>query len=107
MIVPQTRLKVADNTGAKEIMCIRVMTPNKRWASVGDLIKASVKVAQPNRSFGSFAHDGKRFRQQIVECFTRPNAALELVSFCPQRLIAQCLHLRFQIVDRCDHFPVT
>ncbi|HEX5158814.1 MAG TPA: 50S ribosomal protein L14 [Ktedonobacterales bacterium] len=48
MIMPQTRLKVADNTGAKEIMCIRVMTPNKRWASVGDLIKASVKEAQPN-----------------------------------------------------------
>ena len=48
MIMPQTRLKVADNTGAKEIMCIRVMAPNKRWASVGDLIKASVKVAQPN-----------------------------------------------------------
>jgi len=49
MIVPQTRLKVADNTGAKEIMCIRVMGSSaKRWASVGDLIKASVKVAQPN-----------------------------------------------------------
>ncbi len=33
MIMPQTRLKVADNTGAKEIMCIRVMgAANKRWA---------------------------------------------------------------------------
>ena len=49
MIMPQTRLKVADNTGAKEIMCIRVMgSSGKRWASIGDIIKASVKVAQPN-----------------------------------------------------------
>lgn len=48
MIIPQTRLKVADNTGAKEIMCIRVMTTGKRWAGVGDLIKASVKEAAPN-----------------------------------------------------------
>jgi large subunit ribosomal protein L14 len=49
MIVPQTRLKVADNTGAKEIMCIRVMgSSGKRWASIGDIIKASVKDAQPN-----------------------------------------------------------
>lgn len=50
MIQPQTRLKVADNTGAKEIMCIRVMSggSNKRYAEVGDVIKASVKVAAPN-----------------------------------------------------------
>ncbi|MBF6589030.1 MAG: 50S ribosomal protein L14 [Ktedonobacterales bacterium] len=49
MIMPQTRLKVADNTGAKEIMCIRVLGGSgRRWAGIGDLIKASVKVAQPN-----------------------------------------------------------
>lgn len=50
MIQPQTRLKVADNTGAKEIMCIRVMSggSSKRYAEVGDIIKASVKVATPN-----------------------------------------------------------
>jgi large subunit ribosomal protein L14 len=49
MIMPQTRLKVADNTGAKEIMCIRVMgSSGKRWAGIGDIIKASVKEAQPN-----------------------------------------------------------
>ena len=50
MIQPQTRLKVADNTGAKEIMCIRVMSggSSKRYAEVGDIIKASVKVAAPN-----------------------------------------------------------
>lgn len=49
MIMPQTRLRVADNTGAKEIMCIRVLGGSgKRYATVGDLIKASVKAAQPN-----------------------------------------------------------
>ncbi|GER85553.1 MAG: 50S ribosomal protein L14 [Thermogemmatispora sp.] len=49
MIQPQTRLKVADNTGAKEIMCIRVLgTSNKKYATVGDVIKASVKSAAPN-----------------------------------------------------------
>jgi len=49
MIQPQTRLKVADNTGAKEIMCIRVMGgANRRYAGVGDIIKASVKQAAPN-----------------------------------------------------------
>jgi|SRR5689334_22055492 len=51
MIQPQTRLKVADNTGAKELMCIRVMSGSgkgKQYATVGDIIKASVKVAAPN-----------------------------------------------------------
>jgi len=49
MIQPQTRLKVADNTGAKEIMCIRILGGSaKKTAEVGDIIKASVKQAQPN-----------------------------------------------------------
>jgi large subunit ribosomal protein L14 len=48
MIFPQTRLRVADNTGAREIMCIRVAAGgNKEYADVGDVIVASVKVAQP------------------------------------------------------------
>jgi large subunit ribosomal protein L14 len=49
MIQPQTRLKVADNTGARVLMCIRVMSgSSKRYAQVGDVIKASVKQAAPN-----------------------------------------------------------
>lgn len=49
MIQPQTRLKVADNTGAKEIMCIRILGGSARqYAGVGDIIKASVKQAAPN-----------------------------------------------------------
>ena len=51
MIQPQTRLRVADNTGAKEIMCIRILGGSaKQYASIGDLIKASVKQAAPNGS---------------------------------------------------------
>ncbi len=49
MIQPQTRLKVADNTGAKEIMCIRILGGSARkYAGVGDIIKAAVKQAAPN-----------------------------------------------------------
>lgn len=49
MIQPESRLKVADNTGAKELMCIRVISGSaKRYATVGDIIKASVKQASPN-----------------------------------------------------------
>ena len=48
MIYQQTRLHVADNTGAREIMCIRVLAGgNKQYADVGDVIVASVKLAQP------------------------------------------------------------
>jgi len=48
MIQPQTRLKVADNTGAKEIMCIRVLGGSfRRTAGIGDVIIASVKTASP------------------------------------------------------------
>lgn len=46
MIQSQTRLKVADNTGAKDIMCIKVLGGSKRkYARVGDIIVASVKSA--------------------------------------------------------------
>jgi len=49
VIQPQTRLRVADNSGAREIMCIRVLGGSSRkWGSVGDVIIASVKLAQPN-----------------------------------------------------------
>jgi large subunit ribosomal protein L14 len=49
VIQPQTRLKVADNSGAREIMCIRVLGgSSRRYGSVGDIIIASVKSAQPN-----------------------------------------------------------
>ena len=49
MIQPQSRLKVADNSGAKEIMCIRILGGSYvRSANIGDVIVASVKSAAPN-----------------------------------------------------------
>lgn len=48
MIQQQTILKVADNTGAKELMCIRVLGgTRRRYANIGDVIVASVKKAAP------------------------------------------------------------
>ncbi|MBM4430933.1 MAG: 50S ribosomal protein L14 [Chloroflexi bacterium] len=48
MIQSFTRLRVADNTGAREIMCIKVLGgTRKRYARVGDIIVAAVKVAAP------------------------------------------------------------
>jgi len=48
MIQQETRLRVADNTGAREILCIRVMGGStRRYAKVGDIIVATVKQAMP------------------------------------------------------------
>ena len=48
MIQQETRLSVADNTGAKEILCIRVLGgPGRRYAGIGDTIVATVKDAIP------------------------------------------------------------
>ena len=48
MIQMQTYLKVADNTGAKELMCIRVLGGSRRrYANIGDVVVASVKKAAP------------------------------------------------------------
>lgn len=49
MIQQESRLRVADNTGAKEILCIRVLGGSgRRYAGVGDIIVATVKAAIPN-----------------------------------------------------------
>jgi len=49
VIQQQSRLKVADNTGARELLCIRVLGgSHRRYATVGDIIVASVKMAIPN-----------------------------------------------------------
>ncbi|PCI30534.1 MAG: 50S ribosomal protein L14 [SAR324 cluster bacterium] len=49
MIQTQSRMEVADNSGAKEIMCIKVLGGSgRRYASIGDVIVASVKQAAPN-----------------------------------------------------------
>jgi large subunit ribosomal protein L14 len=63
MIQQETRLKVADNTGAKELLCIRVLGGSrKRYGRVGDIIVATVKVATP----GSAVKKGEVVRAVIV-----------------------------------------
>jgi large subunit ribosomal protein L14 len=63
MIQVQTRLKVADNTGAKEIMCIRVLGGSVvRYGRVGDVIVASVKQASP----GGAVKKGEVVRAVII-----------------------------------------
>ena len=48
MIQPQSYLTVADNTGAKKLMCIRVLGNNRKYANIGDIIIGVVKDALPN-----------------------------------------------------------
>lgn len=63
MIQPQTRLKVADNTGAKEIMCIKVLGGSfRKTGNIGDVIIASVKTATP----GGVVKKGEVVRAVIV-----------------------------------------
>ena len=63
MIQPQTKLKVADNTGAKVIMCIRVLGGSfRRSGNIGDVIIASVKKATP----GGVAKKGDVVKAVIV-----------------------------------------
>ena len=63
MIQQESYLKVADNTGAKEIMCIRVLGGSgKRYARVGDVIVASVKKAVP----GGVVKKGEVIRAVVV-----------------------------------------
>jgi large subunit ribosomal protein L14 len=63
MIQQESRLKVADNTGAKEILCIRVLGGSKRrYAHVGDVIVAAVKDATP----GGVVKKGEVVRAVVV-----------------------------------------
>ena len=63
MIQQESRVKVADNTGAKELLCIRVLGGSKvRYANIGDVIVASVKDATP----GGVVKKGEIVRAVIV-----------------------------------------
>jgi large subunit ribosomal protein L14 len=63
MIQPYTRLKAADNSGAREILCIRVMKgSNNQFADIGDVIVGSVKSATP----GAAVKKGEVIRAVIV-----------------------------------------
>jgi large subunit ribosomal protein L14 len=63
MIQQESRLKVADNTGAKEILCIRVLGGSgRRYASIGDVIVATVKDAIP----GGAVREGEVVKAVVV-----------------------------------------
>ena len=63
MVQQETRLKVADNSGAKELLCIRVLGGSKRrYGNVGDVIVATVKSATP----GGVVKKGKVVKAVIV-----------------------------------------
>jgi len=75
MIQMQTRLKIADNTGAREIMCINVLGGTRRkYARVGDIIVASVKRAIP----GATAKKGEVVRAVVIRTaqpYRRPDGS--------------------------------
>ena len=75
MIQTYTRLKAADNTGAKQIMCINVLGGSKRrYARVGDIIVASVKRATP----GAMVKEGDVIRAVIIRTaqpYRRPDGS--------------------------------
>jgi len=75
MIQTYTRLKAADNTGAKQLMCISVLGgTRKRYARVGDIIVASVKRATP----GAMVKKGDVVRAVIIRCaqpYRRPDGS--------------------------------
>ena len=75
MIQQQSRIRVADNTGARELLCIRVLGGSRRrYAGVGDTIIASVKEAQPN----SNVKKGEVVRAVVVRVahsYSRPDGS--------------------------------
>ena len=65
MIQPYTRLKAADNTGVRQLMCINVLgSTGKRYARIGDVIVASVKRAIP----GAMVKKGDVVRAVVIRC---------------------------------------
>jgi large subunit ribosomal protein L14 len=65
MIQPNTRVKAADNTGARELMCINVLGGSgRRYAHIGDVIVASVKKATPR----GLVKKGEVVRAVVIRC---------------------------------------
>lgn len=75
MIAMQTRLDVADNTGARTAMCVHVLGQRKKYAHVGDIIRITIKEAQPN----SMVKKGQVLRGVVVRTkqpVRRPDGSL-------------------------------
>ena len=92
MIQQETRLKVADNSGARELLCIRVLGGSKRkYANVGDVIVATVKSATP----GGVVKKGKVVRAVVVRSkqgMRRNTKGNSYIWTCCERVKRQRLH---------------
>ena len=65
MIQAQTKLKVADNSGAKVIQCFKVLGGSRRrFAGIGDIVVASVKVSEPRGVVKSQDQDARKMPKQ-------------------------------------------
>ena len=83
MIQQQSYLKVADNTGAKEIMCIRVLGGSgRRYANIGDVIVASVKKAAP----GGVVKKGEVVKAVVVRTAKGEFAVMTAPTFASMRM---------------------
>ena len=75
MIQEETDLEVADNTGARRVRCFRILGQRKRYAHIGDVIRASVKEAQP----AGMVKKGQVIRAVIVrtkQAIRRPDGSM-------------------------------
>ena len=76
MVQMQTYLKVADNTGAKELMCFRVLGgTRKRYANIGDIVVCSVKKAAP----GGTVKKGEDTQTSVTSWFAASRRLLPVV----------------------------
>jgi len=88
MIQPQSKLHVADNSGARTVMCIRVLgSSNRRYAGVGDIIVCVVKVATPGMTvkksevcFGVIVRTRKPLRRSDGSYVTFDDNAVVIVT---------------------------
>lgn len=88
MIQVQTKLRVADNTGARSVMCIRVLGgSNRRYAGIGDVIVGVVKEAAPNMTvkkseivFGVIVRTRKPLRREDGSYVTFDDNALVVIT---------------------------
>ena len=74
MIQTNTRLKIADNTGAKQVMCINVLIGARKYARIGDIIVATVKRAMPH----GMVKEGEIVRAVVVRVansYRRPDGS--------------------------------